>query len=198
MAKAKFEREDIIAKSKEHFWQNGYSSSSMQQIVKATGLKPGSLYNSFGNKETLYGEALENYTSTRLVQMKQKIDKAPSTLLGICAVVEDLILQSIQKDYCSCFLIKTQFEISEKESKLHDQAVSGLELVEELLRDYLVREYGEEIGPIRATSVMLNMNGIRVYSYRKNALDRMRRGVREGLGWLPWDEFDDLKRKERG
>ncbi|MDC7219471.1 MAG: TetR/AcrR family transcriptional regulator [Spirochaetales bacterium] len=189
MAKQKFEREEIIEKSKELFWNKGYSSSSMQDVIKTTGLKPGSIYNSFGNKEALYSEALENYTCTNMEQMRQRIESAPSIGEGICAVLENLILQSEKEDYSACFLIKTQFEITEKEGPLHDQAVEGLERVEEILSGYLIKEYGEELGAIRATSVMLHMNGIRVYSYRKNALERMRLGVREGTSWLPWDEF---------
>lgn len=189
MAKAKFDRVEIIEKSKKLFWQHGYSHSSMQQVVKATGLKPGSLYNSFGSKEALYREALENYSGHNIALIRKRIESASSIGLGICTVLDNLMAQASQKDYSGCFLIKTQFEITEEESELHKQAVSGLEQVEELLRDYLVKEYGKERGSIRAISVMLHMNGIRVYSYRKNSTGNMRLGVREGLSWLPWEDF---------
>lgn len=54
MARAQFDRDDVIGKSIKLFWKNGYSASSMQQVVKATGLKPGSIYLAFGNKEGLF------------------------------------------------------------------------------------------------------------------------------------------------
>jgi AcrR family transcriptional regulator len=189
MAKPKFDRDLIIEKSKDLFWQYGYNSSSMQDVVQATGLKPGSIYNSFGNKEALYKEALESYTNKNLKQMQQNLENASSIGLGICQFLDDLIRQSEDQNYSACFLIKTQFEITEEEGDLHNSAVSGLERVEEVLRGFLIQEYGEELGHIRATSVMLHMHGIRVYSYRKNAVPRMHLGVREGLPWLPWDDY---------
>lgn len=189
MAKTKFDRAEIIEKSKELFWQHGYSHASMQQVIKTTGLQPGSIYNSFGSKEALYAEALDNYTWNTMRHIKERIETAPSVGIGICRILENLIQQSLDKEYKSCFLIKTQFEIPEHESELHNTAVSGLERVEELLRSYLVREYGEDLGETRASSVMLHMNGIRVYSYRKNGADKMRRALRAGLPWLPWDSL---------
>ena len=44
-------------------------SSFMQQVFKATGLKHGSRYNSFGSKE-----ALGNYTCKKMKQMREKIE----------------------------------------------------------------------------------------------------------------------------
>lgn len=188
MAKQKFDREVVIEQSEHLFWHQGYRSCSIQDIVKATGLKPGSIYNSFGNKETLYGEALERYTMTRVELIRNLIDGAPSIPEGFCRFLQDLVSQTAEKDYSSCFLIKTQFEISSGQGSLHNQAVSGLEKVEEVIREYLSREYGDKLGRIRATSVMLHINGIRVYGYRKSGGEKMLLALQEGLSWLPWDK----------
>nr|WP_320014191.1 helix-turn-helix domain-containing protein [uncultured Desulfobacter sp.] len=51
----------MINKSIQLFWLNGFSESSMQQVVKVTYLKPGSIYHAFGNKEGLFREALDNF-----------------------------------------------------------------------------------------------------------------------------------------
>ena len=46
------------------FWEKGYEATSMQDLVKATGLLKGSLYGAFGDKHTLYMIALEHYDQT--------------------------------------------------------------------------------------------------------------------------------------
>ncbi|MDC7124112.1 MAG: TetR/AcrR family transcriptional regulator [Spirochaetales bacterium] len=190
MATAKFDRKDIVEKLKQLFWENGYHASSMQQVVEATGLKPGSLYNSFGNKDVLYRDALENYTNTHITLIKKTIDSAPTVLEGICLLLDDYINQSGSKTYRGCFLIKTLFEMKNQDKQdLYNIAASGIEKVEGVLRAYLTEEFGEELGRVRASSVMLHMNGIRVYSYRTNVIEKMRLGVIEGLPWLPWDKY---------
>ena len=59
MARAQFNKNEVVEKLISLFWENGFSASSMQQVVKTIGLKPGSLYLSFGNKEALFRETLE-------------------------------------------------------------------------------------------------------------------------------------------
>jgi AcrR family transcriptional regulator len=187
MAKQKFDREAVIEQSKELFWHQGYNSCSIQDVVKATGLKPGSIYNSFKNKETLYSEALEHYTNNRIKRMRTLIESASTIPEGFCLFLQDLVHQTTQENYHSCFLIKTQFEITIEQSSLHNQAVEGLEKVEKVLREYLSCEYGEDLGKVRATSVMLHMNGIRVYGYREHGEEKMLLALKESLPWLPWN-----------
>lgn len=43
------------------FWLKGYSGTSMSDLEAATGLNKSSIYNSFKNKETLYGLCLERF-----------------------------------------------------------------------------------------------------------------------------------------
>ena len=54
----KFERNAALADAAKVFWQQGYSATSMDDLGKAMGLNRPSIYNTFGNKETLYRESL--------------------------------------------------------------------------------------------------------------------------------------------
>ena len=91
MSRAQFDRDEIIDKSIELFWKNGYSASSMKQVVKTTGLKPGSLYLAFGNKEALFREALESYAQQSIARIRSILDNAPSVGEGICAHLEKMV-----------------------------------------------------------------------------------------------------------
>jgi TetR/AcrR family transcriptional repressor of nem operon len=48
------------------FWDKGYEATSMQDLVKATGLLKGSLYGAFGDKQAIYLIALKHYDRTRI------------------------------------------------------------------------------------------------------------------------------------
>lgn len=186
MAKAQFDRSEIIDKSIQLFWQNGFSGSSMQQVVQTTGLKPGSIYHSFGNKEALFREALERYAQKSFAQIRRVLDSAPSVGEGICQHLEAVIEQSTRENYCSCFLVKTRLELAAEGNKLHEFASAKLDEIETLFKSYLEKEFDDSVSEDRAVSLMLHIFGMRVYGYQPGSADRMRQGLREGLPWLPW------------
>lgn len=187
MARAQFDRNDVIDKSIELFWQNGFSGSSIQQVVKATGLKPGSIYLAFGNKEALFREALESYAQKSIVQISSTLDRAKSVGEGICRQLEKMVQESTKDNYCSCFLVKTQLELATESNELYSFAAAKIGEVETLFRSYLEKEFSKTVSRRRAASIMLHIFGIRVYGYQQGSADRMRQGLREGLPWLPWE-----------
>ncbi|MFT5701400.1 MAG: TetR/AcrR family transcriptional repressor of nem operon [Desulforhopalus sp.] len=186
MARAQFDRNEVIEKSVELFWQNGFSGSSMQQVVETTGLKPGSIYLAFGSKESLFREALESYARTGMAKMHRVLDAAPSVGEGLCTILEGVVEDSTREDYCSCFLIKTRLELAAKENDLYDFASAKLGEVEALIESYLKKEFNKKLSKRRAASIMLHIFGLRVYGYQHGSVGRMREGLREGLAWLPW------------
>ena len=186
MARAQFDRNDVIDKSIDLFWENGFSASSMKEVVQATGLKPGSIYLAFGNKEGLFREALVRYAQQRMTQMRDILSNAKSVGEGICMILEGVVEESTKENYCSCFLIKTRLELAAEKNELYEFASARLGDVEALFESYLVKEFNEKLSQQRATSIMLHIFGVRVYGYQQGSADRMREGLREGLPWLPW------------
>jgi AcrR family transcriptional regulator len=188
MAKAQFDRDDVLDKATNLFWQHGFSATSMQQIVKATGLKPGSIYLAFGNKEGLFKEALERYAEKGHAHIRETLDHAPGIGEGICSILERYIEQSAQKEYCSCFVVKTMLELAAGGHPLYQLASEKLSATEALYRSYLEQAYDPQFSQERAASLMIHIFGIRVYGYLPDSATRIRQGLRAGLPWLPWDE----------
>ena len=186
MARAQFDRSKVIDQSIKLFWKHGFSASSMQQVVKNTGLKPGSIYLAFGSKEGLFQQALEAYAQKSLARIRSTLDSAPSIGEGICTLLEMFVAESTRTDYCSCFLVKTQLELATDGGELHKFASSKLDEIEALYRSYLEREFDSIVSRQRATSIMLHIFGVRVYGYQQGSAERMREGLRVGLPWLPW------------
>lgn len=187
MARAQFDRNDVLDRSVELFWQHGFSASSMQQVVQTTGLKPGSIYLAFGSKEGLFREALERYAKKSFDHIRNVLDSAPSVGEGICKHLEAVIQQAARKNYHSCFLVKTRLELAAEATELHEFASAKLNEIEALFRSYLEKEFDDDVCEQRAASLMLHIFGVRVYGYQKGSVERMRLGVREGLPWLPWE-----------
>ena len=56
-----FERADVIDKSIDVFLSKGYGATAIKDIVNATNVHPGSLYNTFGNKKNIFKDALKRF-----------------------------------------------------------------------------------------------------------------------------------------
>ena len=56
-----FNQDDVNEKIMNLFWAQGFYKTSMEDLVKATGLQKGSLYKCLGNKVELFEQALLRY-----------------------------------------------------------------------------------------------------------------------------------------
>lgn len=187
MARAQFDREQVIRDSTRLFWQQGFSGASMAQVFKATGLKPGSLYLAFGSKEGLYLAALDHYARQSQATLRQVMDEAPCVGVGICRQLLRMVDECGKADYCSCFLVKSQLELAAGGGDLLSRVSGYLGEMEALYADYLGRDYPQEQARQKAASLMLHIFGLRVYGYLGRSRDQMVAAMQEGLAWLPWE-----------
>ncbi len=61
-----FDEHQVIESLMSVFWDKGYEATTMQDLVKASGLLKGSLYGAFGDKQALYLASLKHYNRTRI------------------------------------------------------------------------------------------------------------------------------------
>ncbi|WP_432460212.1 TetR/AcrR family transcriptional regulator [Agarivorans sp. QJM3NY_25] len=188
MARAKFDRDQVIDNAMQLFWQRGFSGGSMQQIVQVTGLKPGSIYLAFDSKEGLYATCLQRYA----LHSKQLIDKqlqsAADLPLALCQLLIKLLEESCCNDYFSCFLVRTWLEL-EADSELHQLAGKLLSEIEQHYVAYLSQVFSPEQATAYANSLMMHIFGLRVYGFHQQRAAAMRQSLELGLSWLPWGKL---------
>ncbi|WP_324291683.1 TetR/AcrR family transcriptional regulator [Cupriavidus sp. D39] len=68
--------DDVLDKALMLFWSKGYANTTMQQLAEATGVQRGSLYNAYGDKETLLLRAFRLYREKYVGQMRQALGEA--------------------------------------------------------------------------------------------------------------------------
>lgn len=59
-----FEYDKVLNNAMEQFWKEGYEASSVQKLLDCTGINRGTLYNSFGDKETFFRSCVDTYNQT--------------------------------------------------------------------------------------------------------------------------------------
>ena len=61
MRPIQYNREEVLNKATDLFWERGFQTTTLQEILDATGFNRHSLYENFGNKDGLFHEVLGNY-----------------------------------------------------------------------------------------------------------------------------------------
>lgn len=120
MARSKeFDIDDVLLKAMTIFWQQGYEKTSMQDLVTGMGIHKRSMYDTFGDKHTLYIKALERYASLISSRMESRIEGITSAKAAIRLLFEATIHRS-EEEPKGCMLVNTAVELSG-----HDPEAAG-------------------------------------------------------------------------
>ena len=115
-----FDRQDKLIAAMELFWQKGYADTSVSDLVAHLKINRFSLYNSFGDKLSLYRESLSYYLAHYSQPKLAPLFVDDADLDTIKDYIEAFIAQQVDQPY-GCFL---QNAILEK--YLKDEVVQQL------------------------------------------------------------------------
>lgn len=90
-----FNTEDVLQNVMVLFWEKGFAGTSMMDIQQKTGLKPGSLYDSFGDKQQLFLAAIDHYRNNIVRMRLDKLSQPGPARERIQIFFDDLIDFSI-------------------------------------------------------------------------------------------------------
>lgn len=83
MRTKEFDEEKVLEMAVLIFWERGFDATSMQDLEQAMGIKRQSLYDTFGNKQTLYERALAHYYQTVIVRNLASLHTSKTPLKAI-------------------------------------------------------------------------------------------------------------------
>ncbi|MEK3670185.1 TetR/AcrR family transcriptional regulator [Paenibacillus sp. FSL R10-2771] len=138
MARSKeFDIDDVLLKAMNIFWQQGYEKTSMQDLVTGMGIHKRSMYDTFGDKHTLYIKALERFAAINASRMEGRIESISSAKAAITLLFEATIHRS-EDEPKGCLLVNTAVELSnhdpEAATKANDAFLNTEHLIERLIR----------------------------------------------------------------
>ena len=166
---AEFVRSQVLHDAMQTFWRKGYNATSMKDLVKATGLQPGSLYLAFGSKRSLFLESLETYYGFNLAGLNERLGGNKSPVERIRGVFERIIQQSAQDPHKKgCMMVNTLLEMPVDDEEVNNRLGEMFKSVESKL-EKVIRE-GQKLSQINknkdpktlAQTMLLGMHGLRV------------------------------------
>jgi TetR/AcrR family transcriptional regulator, transcriptional repressor for nem operon len=113
-----FDEAEVLQKAMVLFWRNGYEKTSMQDLVDYMKIHRRSIYDTFGDKQTLFLRALQLFEEIIEKRMEQQIKPINSVKLAIRRLFEMAVLSDEEKPP-GCLIVNTAVELT-----LHDQEVA--------------------------------------------------------------------------
>lgn len=148
MGKGEQTREVIVQRAARLFNQQGYLGASLTDIMRATGLEKGGIYNHFGSKEELALEAFDYSVGLINQRIRKAILSNPNTLDRLIALVESFGSTATDPPLPGgCPILNTIIEADDNQPALKARAHAALEQFFDSIR-YTIR-LGVERGEMR-------------------------------------------------
>jgi len=193
MARPRIYDEDaVINKALNLFWQKGFSDTSSRDLIAATGISNGSLFNSFGDKNRLYLACLQKYDAVYIAALERLLvsdipfrEKIEKVFKGTAKKIAD------GSGYEGCFYYNSSVD-----SGIHDDAISILSfliiyLLEQAFHTAvdMARETGQlsvkSDGTDLAEYLMTVTTGLRSIVKANTPEAEMARSIRSAIKFLP-------------
>jgi TetR/AcrR family transcriptional repressor of nem operon len=107
-----FEYNDVLTNAMEQFWREGFEASSVQKLLDVTGINRGTLYNSFGDKDTFFKACLDNYNRLIAKDLDASLNNADLEPWAAVEKYFDLAVLSVSNKQRSmgCLLVNSLCE----------------------------------------------------------------------------------------
>lgn len=171
MRTAEFDREKVLRAAIQAFVCKGYNKTNMQDLKKATGLHPGSMYCAFENKQGLLLAALEQYRIDSLTKFNQHFEQYSDVLEGLnaylCYIVQDCLDHQGQK---MCLSQKAMSELAEQAPEVEQVIKESMVVWEKNFVTLFEKAQqanqlmGERSPADRAKCLVMGIYGLRTYA----------------------------------
>lgn len=176
-----FDPTTALSKAVELFASKGYSDTSMEDIVQATGVSRYGLYGTFGNKRDLFEQALDQYAERMGKQAFLKLLQPDASLGHIRRIFDERVQEMCNlEENKGCLFVHTAMELAPGDEELRGALrkimkgmaklfAVGLETAKEkgeVRRDVDVRTAGEML-----TSMMFGLAVLGRAGFSRETLD---------------------------
>lgn len=105
-----FEENVVLQKAMELFWQQGYEKTSMSDLVEHMGIHRKSIYDTFGDKHSLYLKVIERYGEFSTAKFMSETLRAKSSYQAI-QYIFDYIIEGNEDKHYGCLFVNATTEL---------------------------------------------------------------------------------------
>lgn len=133
-----YDESKVLQDAAQAFRRNGYETVSVRDLEAATGLKAGSIYNSFGSKEALFNAVFEHYNSVVLGYRIKRYAPPDSGVRGLLALFRSLLHEPNGESF-GCLITNSAIEFGGAKGS-HPAVEEGLRILTDTFAQRLSEE----------------------------------------------------------
>jgi len=152
MARQKeFDRDEVLHKAMEVFWTRGYEGASIQDLVKHMGINRQSMYDTFGDKHSLFLKALDRYREIQSRKVFEVLERPGSMKKNLRQLFEEAVARSLSAEgRRGCFVGNSMSELAGRCKETATRTCNSVASAEKMFQKALQR--GKEQGELRRVS----------------------------------------------
>jgi TetR/AcrR family transcriptional repressor of nem operon len=145
-----YDRDDLLRCATALFWERGFAGTSVDDVVRATGVSRSSLYAAFPDKSALFLAALEHYLDTATRARLERLSQGGRAALAIRRFLFEIADEraSVNAPAHGCLLTNTAVEIGAGEEQIAELVRKAFARLERALADRL--DEARQRGDLRA------------------------------------------------
>src|SRR5260370_22866058 len=123
MARRKeFDRDEVLHRGMEVFWTRGYEGASIQDLVKHMGINRQSIYDTFGDKHSLFLQALDRYREIQSRRVFEVLERPGSVKKNLRRLFEETVARALSAEgRRGCFVGNSMSELAGRFQKTTTQ-----------------------------------------------------------------------------
>lgn len=164
-----FDEQAVLEKALNVFWCKGYYATSAQDLVDELGISRSSLYDTFGDKRTLFIKALQLYRSEmagnmiKMIRDSAQIDTTITQLLKMA--VNEALSDKLSR---GCFMVNTTIELAPHDDEVQAIVKQNMADIEDALNKAIRKGQQQGVFTTKLSSASLasflfnSISGLRV------------------------------------
>lgn len=142
-----FDVDEVLDKATRVFWSKGYEATSMSDLLDATGINKGSLYNTFKNKKTLFIMGLLKYDREHRRASLDELAAKSDPVAAIGLLFDGMIAEcAADNDRKGCLLVNTTLELPHHDKDVVDIVKAAMDDIEAFFKSQIER--GQDSGQL--------------------------------------------------
>jgi TetR/AcrR family transcriptional repressor of nem operon len=177
------------------FWREGYEATSVRDLAARMGITGTSLYNAFGDKRSLFRQALQRYAER---STRERIARLESTLppkQAVRAFLGEIVERSLDDpDRRGCLLVNSALEIAPHDAELGAEIAARLGEIEAFFRRTVTAAQADGSvppgrDPADLARLLLGVTlGVRVLARSNPQRELLEGTARPALALLDWPD----------
>ncbi|MEK5056873.1 TetR/AcrR family transcriptional regulator [Paenibacillus shunpengii] len=132
-----FEENVVLDKAMKLFWEQGYEKTSMSDLVEHMGIHRRSIYDTFGDKHSLFLKAMDRFHNKVDAGLTGKV-KRSDTATEALQLIFDYMIYGEEDSPSGCLMVNSAVELAMRDADVDSKSTESFKISEQLLKDIII------------------------------------------------------------